>query len=67
MVLIEIGEKIKERRNMLRITQPHLAEIAGISESTLHRIENGKANPTIKVLNRIVDILGLELKLEVKK
>lgn len=67
MVLIEIGKKIRERRNTLRITQPHLAEMAGISESTLHRIENGKANPTIKVLNQIVDILGLEITLDVKK
>ncbi len=67
MVLIEIGKKIRERRNTLRITQPHLAEMAGISESTLHRIENGKANPTIKVLNQIVEILGLEITLDVKK
>ena len=67
MVLIEIGKKIRERRNTLRITQPHLAEMAGISESTLHRIENGKANPTIKVLNQIVEIIGLEITLDVKK
>ena len=67
MVLIEIGKKIRMRRNTLRITQPHLAEMAGISESTLHRIENGKANPTIKVLNQIVEILGLEITLDVKK
>ncbi|MBU8891595.1 MAG: helix-turn-helix domain-containing protein [Bacteroidales bacterium] len=65
--MIEIGKKIRERRNTLRITQPHLAEMAGISESTLHRIENGKANPTIKVLNQIVEILGLEITLDVKK
>lgn len=67
MVLIEIGKKIRERRNTLRITQPHLAEMAGISESTLYKIENGKANPTIKVLNQIVEILGLEITLDVKK
>lgn len=67
MVLIEIGKKIRERRNTLRITQPHLAEMAGISESTLYKIENGKANPTIKVLNQITEILGLEITLDVKK
>lgn len=67
MEIIELGKKIKERRSNLRITQPSLAEMAGISESTLHRIESGKANPTIKVLNQIADILGLEVKLEVKK
>ncbi|NOQ27881.1 MAG: helix-turn-helix domain-containing protein [Bacteroidales bacterium] len=67
MVLIEIGKKIRERRNTLRITQSHLAEMAGVSESTLHKIETGKANPTITVLNQIAEILGLEIKLDVKK
>ena len=67
MVLVELGNIIRKRRKTLRITQPHLAEMAGISESTLHRIENGLANPTIKVLNQLTDILGLELKLEIRK
>lgn len=67
MVLIELGKKIKERRKQLRMTQPHLAEMADISDRTLQKIENGKANPTIKLLTQITDILGLEIKLEVKK
>lgn len=67
MVLAELGNMIRERRKTLRITQPHLAEMAGISESTLYKIENSKANPTIKVLNQVAEILGLEIMLEVKK
>lgn len=67
MDLTEIGEELRKRRNMLKITQSHLAEMAGISESTLLRIEKGQANPTIKILKKIADILGLEIKLEVKK
>ncbi len=66
MNLIEIGEEIKKRRNVLKITQPHLAEMAEISESTILRIEKGQANPTLEVLKKIADILGLEIKLEVK-
>lgn len=67
MNLIEIGEEIRKRRNMLKITQPHLAEMAGISESTILRIEKGQANPTIEVLKKITDILGLEITIMVKK
>ena len=66
MNLIEIGEEIRKRRNILKITQLHLAEMAEISESTILRIEKGQANPTLEVLMKIADILGLELKLEVK-
>ncbi len=67
MELLEIGERIKERRNALRINQLNLAEMAGVSKNTLYKIERGQANPTIEVLKKIADILGLEIKLEVKK
>ena len=64
--MVNLGNKIKSRRKELKITQATLAEISGISLNTLSRIEVGKANPTIEILSKIADILGLELKLEVK-
>lgn len=67
MELTELGQIIKERRKHLRITQTHLAEMAGITDRTLQKIENGNANPTIKLLVQITNILGLGIKLEVKK
>jgi len=67
MELLQIGEVIKERRNSLRINQVNLAEMAGISKNTLYKIERGQANPTVEILKKIADILGLEIKLEVKK
>jgi len=63
----EIGRSIKERRKVLRLTQPHLAEMADISKNTLYKIERGQANPTLNVLFKIVDLLGMELVLHVKK
>ena len=39
----EIGEKIKERRNFLKIKQEDLADIAGISDRTLREMEKGAA------------------------
>ncbi|MBU4445041.1 helix-turn-helix domain-containing protein [bacterium] len=67
MLFSELGQRIKDRRKILRITQPDLAEMAGISVNTLYKIERGQANPTLKVLTRLADVLGMELKLEVKK
>ncbi len=67
MSFTELGKSIKDRRKELRITQPDLAEMAGISVNTLYKIERGQANPTVKVLTKLVDVLGMELKLEVKK
>ncbi len=61
-----IGEAIKNRRKVLGITQPYLAELAKISTNTLYKIERGQGNPTLDILNKLVEVLGMELKLEVK-
>lgn len=67
MTTSEIGAQIRERRNVLRITQPDLAEMAGISINTLYKIERGQTNPTVEILIKVADVLGMELKLEVKQ
>lgn len=67
MTTSEIGAQIKERRKVLRITQPDLSEMADISINTLYKIERGQGNPTVNVLNKITDILGMELILEIKQ
>jgi len=67
MTIQEIGLTIKERRQMLRMIQPDLAEMAQISINTLYKIERGEANPSVKVLNKLAEVLGMELILSVKK
>ena len=62
-----IGEQIRLRRKELMITQPDLADIAGVSVNTLYKIERGQANPTIEVLSKILDVLGLEITISVKQ
>lgn len=67
MLIEELGNTLKERRKTLGITQAHLAELAGVNMNTIIRIENGKINPTIEVVNSIADVMGMELTLSVKK
>ncbi len=67
MLIEELGNKIKGRRKTLGITQKHLAELAGVNPNTIIRIENGKINPTIEVVNSIAGVLGMELTISVKK
>jgi len=38
-----------------------------VSLRTLKAIESGKGNPTLNSINKLADVLGLEMKLEVKK
>jgi len=62
----KIGEDIKARRKMLNITQKTLSELADVSINTITKIERCEANPSLDVLEKIFDTLGLELKVVVK-
>ena len=63
----KIGELIQQRRDHMRITQKQLADMADVGINTLYKIETGQANPTLESLQKITDILGLEITLQVKK
>ena len=62
-----LGKVIKERRQQLATTQQQIADLAGISVNTLYQLERGQSNPTVEVLVKIADVLGMELKLEVRR
>jgi y4mF family transcriptional regulator len=67
MLAKQLGEIIRSRRKELSITQPHLAELAQVSTNTLYKLERGHGNPSLEVLNKLAEVLGMELTLEVKK
>ena len=67
MLARNLGEALRKRRKELNITQPHLAELAGVSTNTLYKLERGQGNPSLDVLNKLAEVLGMELTLEVKK
>lgn len=57
---------IKERREVLQVTQENLAELSGVGLRTLKQFESGKGNPTLLTLHKLADVLGLEISLKVK-
>ena len=63
----EIGNLIQFRRSFLSINQEDLAELTGITTKTIYLVENGTGNPAISTLEKILDVLGLELSVQVKK
>ncbi|MBE9490274.1 MAG: helix-turn-helix transcriptional regulator [Bacteroidetes bacterium] len=58
---------IKERREMLQVTQEMLADLSGVGLRTLKQFESGKGNPTVQTLNKLADALGMELTFQIKK
>ncbi len=63
----KIGQLIQQRRDTMRITQKQLADMADIGINTLYKIETGQANPTLESLQKITDVLGMEITVQVKK
>lgn len=63
---MKIEEVIKQRRSHLNITQNDLAEFADVGISTIKDLERGKSNPSVSTLQKILEVLGLEMKIEVK-
>jgi len=61
-----IGEQVKRRRIELRMEQVDVQDYAEIGSTTLSRLEQGKANITIDRLEKILEVLGLELIVKVK-
>jgi len=61
-----LGDIIKSRRKELKITQIDLALISEISTKQLSNIEQGKVSPTIDMLSKICETLGLSIELKIK-
>jgi len=66
MHFAELIKTIKERREDLHVTQEVLAELSGVGLRTLKQLESGKGNPTLLTLQKISDVLGMEVCLKIK-
>ena len=56
-----LGEKIINIRQNRKLSQEQLALLSDLDRTYLARIEEGKANPSVKVLNKISRVLKTRL------
>lgn len=64
---MDIGNIIKERRAKLGISQQDMADYSGVGISTVKDLERGVGNPSLQTLQKILEVVGLEMKLHVKQ
>ncbi|WP_209019201.1 helix-turn-helix domain-containing protein [Peptoniphilus vaginalis] len=62
----DIIEAMIIARKNLNLTQKDLSEKTGINQADISRIENGTRNPSLKMLKKLANGLGMQLKLEFK-
>lgn len=56
---VAIGSRLREARNMVKLTQEQLAEKVGIGTTYISDIERGAKFPSLSLLIKIVDALGV--------
>jgi ribosome-binding protein aMBF1 (putative translation factor) len=63
-IRFELGATVRCRREELGITQAELADRAGLLQPAIARFEAGGTMPTIPMLERLADALGMRLSVE---
>lgn len=58
---IKLGEKIRTIRLQRKMTQNDLAIACDFEKASMSRIESGRANPTVRTLNKISKALEIKI------
>ena len=60
----DIIQAMIDARNKEGLTQKELSERTGITQADISRIENGTRNPSLEMVKRLANGLGMRLKIE---
>ena len=61
---MDVIRALVDARNSQNLTQKELAERTGINQADISKIENGTRNPSLNLLKRLADGMGMVLKIE---
>ncbi|MBS1662152.1 MAG: helix-turn-helix transcriptional regulator [Bacteroidetes bacterium] len=63
----DLGEKLRQRRILLNLSQAELSDLSGISMRTIQLVEQGKGNPSLDTMVQLADPMGLRVDLVLKE
>ena len=61
---MDVIRAIVEARTSQNLTQKELAERTGVNQADISKLENGTRNPSVNLLKRLADGMGMVLKIE---
>lgn len=64
---MKLKDIMKERREILSLTQQDLAEMAQVGLATIKDIERDKGNPALNTVKKILDVLGIEIEYRIRQ
>lgn len=67
MNLNQLGNVIRENRLIKNLSQEQLSKNSDVAIKSIHSIELGKGNPSMKTLSKLLQILDLEIIIVTRK
>lgn len=61
---LDVIKAIVDARASQNLTQKELAERTGINQADISKLENGTRNPSVNLLKRLAEGMGMVLKIE---
>ena len=61
---MDVIRAIAAARTSQNLTQKELAERTGINQADISKLENGTRNPSVNLLKRLAEGMGMTLKIE---
>jgi len=56
-IKLKVGQRIKELRKKLQLSQEALANEAGVDRTYMTDVENGRRNVSVEILERVINAL----------
>lgn len=60
---VAVGRMYKQARKEMGLTQQEVADVSGVKRPNIARLESGKHSPTVYMLNRIADSMGMDMEI----
>jgi len=57
----EISRELRKYRRRHRLSVVQIADLLGVGRQHIHRIENGQNMPSIDLVERIADLVGIDI------
>ncbi len=66
-IVARLAQQLRERRTALGLGQQELADLSGTSVRFIRNLEHGKTTVRVDKLLAILEVLGLDLQVDVRK
>ena len=63
----QLANLVIARRKELKINQEELADLTQVALRTIRDMEKGIGNPSIQTVQRVIEVLGIELIFKLRK